>query len=235
MATMFEMILGIAIGIVIAYPLILNLRFPKLSKKIIEVGDELDWFIDQINKATNEILIVAGEAHIKIYDNNEVLGAFERAHKRGVNIHMIAGPQIVISSNVKKDLPLYEMEREAKPFLRLASKGVINLNIAMDREPIHFTLIDSRTVYKEERHAPFQRNRVRTIITNSFFEANRLRRKFQNYLIDTIPYPEAFKLGVMKLEYEDEIKERWLSKKAEIEIMARLMESKRNTNLIASN
>jgi hypothetical protein len=195
-------IIAIIATVIVALPILFNIGFPKSDKKVVEVGDELEWFVSQINKSMREILIVAGEIHTKVYDNSAVLDALEHAYERGVSIHMIAGPEVVIPNDINKNIPLSEMEKTGKPILGLASRRIINLNIALNREPVHFTLIDSHTVYKEERHAPFQKNRIRTIITNSIFEASRLRREFKDYFIDTIPYPDAFELGIMKLEYE---------------------------------
>jgi hypothetical protein len=218
---MDQEIVGIIAIVTLISPFIFPFLFPKKEMKEVRVGDEVDWFIEQIDHSRKEILIVAGELHENIYDNSALLQALENAHKRGVSVKIIAGPAVVIPDNTEKDGDRQKVEK-SKPFLKLAAEKTIEFYVTGVRKPSHFTIFDGKTVYKEERHTPYQDVRQRTRIINSFFEARRLQNLFNEYKKETIPYPEAYDKRILKLEYGKEIVQNWLETEEKYRVFSEL-------------
>lgn len=186
--------LGVIMGILFFIP---TVGFVKPFRKVYgeaQIGTKIDWFINKTLFAKKEIKITSGELHPKIFDNIEVIKAFEKAASKSVSIKIIAGPRILIEKGK-------ELVQENKPLLKLAKEGKIQLHITNNRLESHYSMIDSQHIYKEEIHEPGAEYRKYTIFENSFLETNKTEKEFDENFEKSLIYPSEMTQKLIKLEY----------------------------------
>jgi phosphatidylserine/phosphatidylglycerophosphate/cardiolipin synthase-like enzyme len=117
-----------------------------------------------INSARTHITMARGEIPPDVY-NEEVAAALRAAHRRGVKITLVCGPEVRMP------------DEGPHPVLQLADEGVLDLYYPHQTRPVHFIEADSRTLYLEAPHPHGAREREVTMFEDSFFRAKDERRR----------------------------------------------------------
>lgn len=121
-------------------------------------GEYLGRIVAIIDGAKRIITMVRGEIPPDVYDR-QVAAALIRAHERGVEVRVICGPMVEVSSD------------KTHPVLDLALNNIIDLYSADRTEPIHFISADSRVLFLEKPHPPGTYERGILSIESSEFTA----------------------------------------------------------------
>lgn len=163
---------GLIFSVILAIPgIVLLTKTTEIQRGRTKIGENKDWLVNDLKNVNHSIYILSGELHPKIFDDPQVLSEIENAVKRGVEVKVIAGPEIL----VKEGKPL---ELKSKPLLELVVSGDISLWVPPKRNHLrHFTLLDSN-YYLEEPHPKAAPERDYEYGENSVYGTAKLRKYF---------------------------------------------------------
>ncbi len=161
-------LIGLGLGIIIALIMYKLEMFPISNEygytTLGDLKNDVEVTADLFNSSKNNIKIVSGEFNTQFYNDEKIVNSIDNASKRGVNINLIVGPTIDISS---------------KGILSLAKEGKIKLYTLPRRTDSHFKVIDKKNVYVETPHVPLSDKRNIQIGKNTIILGKELEEDFE--------------------------------------------------------
>lgn len=186
------LIIGIILAIILFIPFS-GILFNRANRTdgIAHIGKNKQWFIQNLANSKELCLILSGELHPNIFDDEDVLKAIEEIPDK-VKLLIIGGPTIGIKKNEGSANSDKKPKYEDKPLFKIIEEKE-NIEMYVPKERInddHFTIVD-QDIYIEKRHNPFAEHRYYSIINNSVFKVDQMKKKFYLYLADTDLLSEA--------------------------------------------
>jgi len=146
-----------------------HVRFDE-NKNGLNPKKAVEWLLESLDNAQSELKIVTGELSPIAYNDCRVVEKMKEKLEQGVNIKILSGP--FIYGNTEGQNKTWKVVEENR------DKGTIALCFLERRPQEHFRIADRRYLALERPHHEFEHVRKMKFIHNSFFEARKYEKRF---------------------------------------------------------